>query len=67
MKTTTSAALPEPQAGGHYRREADGSLTLLAQTEDVRRRAARPGDVPAAEPAAAEPAASSYPFTSSQE
>jgi hypothetical protein len=29
---------PEPQAGGRYRREADGSLALVDQTQEGRRR-----------------------------
>lgn len=32
-KTATEAPLPNPQAGGRYVRNADGTLTLLQQTK----------------------------------
>jgi hypothetical protein len=33
--TVDTPALPEPQAGGTYRRNADGSLTLIEQSQQT--------------------------------
>lgn len=55
---TTATALPEPQVGGSYRRNADGSLTLTEQSQQVSEEAAplAPAAVLAEKPAPEQPA-----------